>query len=147
MPIYNDLEPRAIEHDDHLNVEALSFYSQAISLKRIADSLDRLASADKQATLTAQNLVEQLRLNAEAQARERTAAVEAAKTDDNPWIEWPGGECPVPDGTLVDVRWRNGIVHVNERASRSDNNRGNAVGAFWQKDGWDADIVAYRISK
>lgn len=126
------LEPAAAEIADRNPVllgEATAL-SQAISLKRIADSLDRLASADKQAALTAQSLVEQL----------RTAAVEAARTDDNPWIDWPGGECPVPDGVRVDVRWRNGDVIA------CDAGFGAASPVLWTASGLSNDIVAWRRS-
>lgn len=35
-----------------------------------------------------------------------------AGADADGWIDWPGGECPVPDGTLVEVRLRNGDIHA-----------------------------------
>jgi hypothetical protein len=63
------------------------------------------------------------------------------------WIEWPGGECPVPRGTVVEVRYRDGtvwagtavMVNVPPTAERCANS------AFWRHDGWDNDIVAYRV--
>lgn len=33
---------------------------------------------------------------------------ESALAASDGWIEWGGGECPVEEGTLVDVRFRNG---------------------------------------
>ncbi len=57
--------------------------------------------------------------------------------DKDDWIEWHGGECPVPAGTLIDVRFRDG--DVLERVM-SD-------GWRWSAEGLKADIVAYRISK
>lgn len=30
-----------------------------------------------------------------------------AMSDDTGWIEWKGGECPVADGTMLDLRWDN----------------------------------------
>ena len=58
---------------------------------------------------------------------------------DDGWIEWHGGECPVPAGALVYVRFRNGVV-------------GGLSGERVREYGWDHegavyDIVAYRISK
>jgi len=100
-------------------------FSIAISLKRIADSLAQLTSATP-------TLMSALDINGPAAA---SAAIKAAtaqppdvnssthsarsagyggpaeftghapRTDDNPWIDWPSGECPVPDGTRVEVRW------------------------------------------
>lgn len=43
-------------------------------------------------------------------------AMEGDKPDDG-WIEWEGGECPVPRGTRVDIEFRNGQVHKNLLAS------------------------------
>ena len=51
------------------------------------------------------------------------------------WIEWGGGECPVPPDTLVEVRFRN-----------------DALNAFCSAGDWSwswadlaSDIVAYRV--
>ena len=38
--------------------------------------------------------------------REQYESALTAKNDG--WIEWGGGECPVEEGTLVDVRFRDG---------------------------------------
>ena len=65
------------------------------------------------------------------------------------WIEWNGGECPVADGTLVDVRHRDGDEFLGQLAwgvARPE--EGNTVwagAAFWHRDGVDGDIVAYRL--
>ncbi len=52
------------------------------------------------------------------------------------WIEWKGGECPVPPDTMVDVISRNGETNV-----------GRAETWWWPggntDDAWD--IVAYRV--
>ena len=54
------------------------------------------------------------------------------------WIEWKGGECPVPPGTVVEVRFRNGNSDPDSNAE------------WWTWD-WDCDrestrdIVAYRV--
>lgn len=64
------------------------------------------------------------------------------------WISWGGGMCPVPDGTPVIVRYRNKLecgpfpANDNLPASVSD-----AGPAFWKKDGYGYDIIAYRIVK
>ena len=61
-------------------------------------------------------------------------------TGNNAWIEWHGGEMPVPVGTLIQVQHRRGNEYVEP------------AGQFRSKD-WSidrenefgADIVAYRI--
>lgn len=51
------------------------------------------------------------------------------------WTEWKGGKCPVPESTLVDVKFRNGCTSATNPAEEWD----------WQRDGGFADIVAYRV--
>jgi hypothetical protein len=55
------------------------------------------------------------------------------------WIEWRGGECPVPNGTIVDVRMRRedeyGDTFTNEPCDDWD----------WSHANGDSDIVAYRV--
>lgn len=51
-----------------------------------------------------------------------------------PWIDWHGGECPVPLDTLVEVKYRNGTVRGPGRAS----------GFEWDHIGSRGDIVSYR---
>nr|DAE56104.1 MAG TPA: hypothetical protein [Caudoviricetes sp.] len=53
------------------------------------------------------------------------------------WIEWGGGECPVEEGTLVDVRFRDGY----------DDRNIEAIDLLWNHDNWSADIIAYRPHK
>ena len=67
---------------------------------------------------------------------------------DSDWIEWGGGECPVPEGTPVMIRLRDGgeygpfpALHLNAESII------NASCAFWKHDGYMVDIIAYRIVK
>jgi len=89
------------------SVEAEAMFSIAISLKRIADSLGQLVAARPLTTLLDTHGPEAI-----------AAALHdlAPAPGDNPWIDWPGGECPVPDVTLVDVRFRTGEVVNDEPA-------------------------------
>lgn len=68
--------------------------------------------------------------------REQYEAALAAKNDG--WIDWHGGECPVLEGVLVEVKYRNEknyhIKGVN-RAGRWS----------WAHYGTDGDIIAYRL--
>lgn len=62
------------------------------------------------------------------------------------WIDWPGGECPVPTGTLVDVKWRDGRIDDGIPAKIShdlDSSKRNAIS--WQHHGNSHDIIAYRL--
>lgn len=85
--------------------------------------------------------------------REQYEAALAAKNDG--WIEWGGGECPVPCGTMVDVKHRCGAVSENQQAwpkghKESDvivNPLSNAGQAFWRHENSVMDIIAYRLHK
>lgn len=69
------------------------------------------------------------------------------KKDDG-WIDWAGGECPVEEGTLVDVRYLDGSEnhHVGAGivcdASGSDS---NWCAEDWTHRGYRKDIIAYRL--
>jgi hypothetical protein len=56
--------------------------------------------------------------------------------DEDGWLPWYGGECPVAAGTMVDVRYRR--VLVEEKAAYAHLSR-------WEHLPCDDDIVAYRI--
>ena len=76
--------------------------------------------------------------------REQYEAALAAKNEG--WIEWGGGECPVPTGTLVDVKWRDGRIDDGIPAKIShdlDPSKRNAIS--WQHRGNSHDIIAYRL--
>ncbi len=52
------------------------------------------------------------------------------------WIEWNGGDQPVPDGTLVEVRFR----HKNTETGKF-----KSAGVYhWKHFGGGGDIIAYR---
>lgn len=64
------------------------------------------------------------------------------------WIEWGGGECPVPAGTPVMIRLRNGSEHGPFPALQVVAASGvDASSDFWIRDGHMFDIIAYRIVK
>lgn len=64
-----------------------------------------------------------------------------------PWIEWQGGECPVPKGTMIDVRFRDGAQRDNIPALEILTETREASEAFWDDDGMENDIIAYRVLK
>lgn len=54
----------------------------------------------------------------------------------NDWIEWHGGECPLPEGTPFDVRFRSGVEGYGcESVSHL---------LRWDHTGLAGDVVAYR---
>lgn len=73
--------------------------------------------------------------------------VEHAKrvADAEGWIEWPGGECPVEKGTLVDVRYRDGQELSALPANDIAPSQRDASYAFWRNDENQNDIIAYRL--
>lgn len=73
---------------------------------------------------------------------------EPALPDTDGWIEWHGGKCPVAEGTLVDVKFRDGREASSKPANVIDNRySADASPAFWSSDGGGNDIVAYRLRK
>lgn len=70
--------------------------------------------------------------------RERYEAALAAKNDG--WIEWGGGECPVSDNAMVDVRYRDGQIHKAQLADSYEWGHGYAHFVTTS-----ADIIAYRL--
>lgn len=51
------------------------------------------------------------------------------------WIKWNGGECPVEGDVLVEAKFRDGEESY-ERKARD---------WYWDHDGGDIDIIAYRL--
>lgn len=65
---------------------------------------------------------------------------EAALAKNDGWIEWGGGECPVPENSLVEVKYRDGTIRDAYKAS----------GYIWangygDNETTDSDIIAYRL--
>ncbi|MFJ5159465.1 hypothetical protein ACIP6T_09830 [Pantoea sp. NPDC088449] len=56
------------------------------------------------------------------------------------WIEWKGGQCPVKDGAIVDVRLRSGQAKFFCASEALIWANGNYV-----RDEMDCDIIAYRV--
>ena len=112
--------------------ELLGKYRDAVGYVHTAEPEDRIdaaydfAEADKAIEAYVLALVD-----FDGIAKERAA-------EDDGWIEWRGGECPIPDRTPVEVKFRNGKTNPNH----------NAEAWGWQSCPelpMDHDIVAYRI--
>lgn len=69
--------------------------------------------------------------------------------DDDGWIEWHGGECPVELGTLVDIKTKDGDISTRLHAgmeSWEDDSEGGSCALNWCSDIGDGTIIAYRLS-
>lgn len=74
--------------------------------------------------------------------REQYEAALAAKNDG--WIDWPGGECPLENGTIIDAKDRDGYTHFGEMIGATN----NVDNIFWQRGVCsypDNEIIAYRL--
>ena len=64
------------------------------------------------------------------------------------WIEWISKRfCPVEKGTMVIVRYRDGVEDGPFPALENVPSMRDAGPAFWGQDGSDNDIIAYRVVK
>lgn len=70
--------------------------------------------------------------------REQYEAALAAKNEG--WIDWVGGECPVSDSTIVEVRYRNGEVKAAAQADFYEWGHGRPHFVTTGRD-----IIAYRL--
>ena len=66
---------------------------------------------------------------------------EAAISENEGWIEWSGGECPVDGDAIVEVKLRNS--NPDSRQSNSD----RAGDFYWSHEGSGYDIIAYRLQQ
>lgn len=64
------------------------------------------------------------------------AALAYQKPEDDGWIEWNGGQCPVRADAIVDIKFRDGIVRLKDVAQW-----------IWTHAGDKSDIIAYRVMK
>lgn len=65
-------------------------------------------------------------------------------SDNYNWIEWNGGNCPVPEGALIDVKDEDGEIHEAVKVLMHDSNRA----FYWSKECTGiCKIIAYRINK
>lgn len=63
------------------------------------------------------------------------------------WIDWNGGKCPVEQGTLVDVKYRDGEILCRIPANKPHPGMRDAQASFWRNEARENDIVAYRLSE
>ena len=65
---------------------------------------------------------------------------------DGGWIDWPGGECPVPRGTLVDVEYQDGVVAEGIPAGEYHDRAGTRLAMAWAEEIGSGTIVRYRLA-
>lgn len=65
---------------------------------------------------------------------------------ENNWIENVSGECPVAQGTLIDVQYRDGMIKYECHALCADSGRDTQY-AFWDIGNMSNDIVKWRLHK
>lgn len=82
---------------------------------------------------------------ARASSARPAAEPEPAAPDYDGWIEWGGGECPVPVGMLVDVIHRSGEGHLSQPAGVAAAPP-HGYAEDWSHDGALGDIVRYRVA-
>lgn len=119
---------------------------------RIADALERLADSADSADAIAAILAGPAALRATGMQHGSSIVLPFPPDAEEGWIEWPGGDCPVRDGTIVDVKHRDGKVYRAQYAWRdgypsSATETVNAGHAFWHYHGMGGDIIAYKVSR
>lgn len=60
---------------------------------------------------------------------------------DDGWIEWAGGECPVPANQMVDIKF--GPGHTGKQYG--DRMRQDPLNWEWHHGKAPLDIIAYRV--
>lgn len=74
--------------------------------------------------------------NARLEKKAEQAFARKTASDDG-WIEWAGGECPVPAGIQHQVRLRDGLVSEVDDCPETWS---------WDHEDGEGDIIAYRIA-
>lgn len=84
------------------------------------------------------------RVNSKAYEDNFDAIFRKPKADPEGWIDWPGGECPVPVGTLVDVMYRDNEIMLGVEAGVE-----GGWAEDWSHDEYEntGDIIKYRLAK
>lgn len=136
--------------EDELRYESLETMIRSVDIllgdidRVLMYSDDHRASVSKAAKRVRAAMTEYMRYKfhephnsiADMAARQADAmAAEREKRQGEGWIEWHGGECPVPNETIIDFVFRNGEVYASERADEWD----------WKHHDIEQDIVKYRI--
>jgi hypothetical protein len=63
--------------------------------------------------------------------------------DNDGWIDWNGGDQPVPDGTIIDTKYRDGDEMFHGETGQFGT---KTSVSFWIHENHENDIVAYRLT-
>lgn len=79
---------------------------------------------------------------------DRVAKQECSQSNqaDDGWIEWNGGEQPIPNGSIADVKYRDGTVQLLMPIPGGGPSY-DYVAYNWSHNGLAGDIIAYRPVK
>ena len=69
------------------------------------------------------------------------AALAEPQADEDGWIPWSGGKCPIPEGMAFDLQFRDGAKLIAASSTWPATDWG------WNLDSSPYDIIAYRIAK
>lgn len=75
----------------------------------------------------------------------RAAAMRTVNVDSDGWIENGKYSLVPPRGTIVEVKYRDGQTVGPVPALMNTSSQRDAGPAFWEHDGLDNDIIAYRV--
>jgi hypothetical protein len=66
--------------------------------------------------------------------------------DSEGWVQWNGGRMPVEKGTLIDVKYRRGLINLHVKAGEytSGGSIPERYAIDFKHDGNPGDIIAYR---
>lgn len=76
---------------------------------------------------------------------EAALAAQAPVANADGWIDWAGGEFPVAEGTLVDIKHRDGDEGFAKVPGKRGTGWGNACAIRWGHEGVGGDIIAWRL--
>lgn len=100
---------------------------------------DGLYDAEK-VVFFGKRLVEQEMLSSMQKIDDHTKEEPKPAPSNDGWIEWNSGDCPVPKGTLIDVRHRDGEEFLGVAVLM------DIPCQDWEYDWSCGDIIAYRLS-
>lgn len=120
-------------------MECAPIYDAALRGQRCIDECLRELDG-MQASLNAKHRSFVAQRNRAAAAEAKLAVLEQQERGEGEWVEWRGGDQPVSDYAVVEVKFRNGSVGEGEFAECYEWNHG-----YYDLSTTEADIIAYRI--
>lgn len=110
--------------------------SESGRIKQLENTVKQLRESNKAFRAEKRDLLRQLE-EARGQLLPEQAGCRKEDTQDDGWIQWGGGRCPVGNGVRVEVRFRDGSYEYEEVAGRW----------VWSHTGGGGDIIEYRTAR